>query len=124
MLPEHLTDVPAANADDTIIEVAAIMAQLQEPVIAVMKDGKLLGVITASRLLSRRAEPTLNPMAVVAITRLRGRRHTHRQRPHQQDVGRTGRRRDRGRFGIIEPTTCSTPRDRHRLERHLPAASG
>ena len=26
VLPEHLTDVPAANADDTIIEVAAIMA--------------------------------------------------------------------------------------------------
>src|SRR5690242_6358219 len=27
VLPEHLTNVPAANADDTIIEVAAIMAR-------------------------------------------------------------------------------------------------
>ena len=52
VLPEHLTDVPAANADDTIIEVAAIMARFRSPLIAVMKEGKLLGVITASRLLA------------------------------------------------------------------------
>ena len=45
-------DVPAANADDTIIEVAALMARLRSPLIAVMKDGKLHGVITASRLLA------------------------------------------------------------------------
>jgi CBS domain-containing protein len=51
VLPEHLLDVPAANADDTIIEVAALMARLRSPLIAVMKDGKLHGVITASRLL-------------------------------------------------------------------------
>ncbi len=51
VLPEHLTDVPAANADDTIIEVATIMARFKSPLIAVMKDGKLHGVITASRLL-------------------------------------------------------------------------
>jgi CBS domain-containing protein len=52
VLPEHLTDVPAANADDTIIEVAAIMARFRSPLIAVMKEGKLHGVITASRLLA------------------------------------------------------------------------
>ena len=51
VLPDHLTDVPAANADDTIIEVAAIMARYRSPLIAVMKDRKLHGVITASRLL-------------------------------------------------------------------------
>jgi CBS domain-containing protein len=51
VLPEHLLDVPAANADDTIIEVAALMARLRSPLIAVVKDGKLHGVITASRLL-------------------------------------------------------------------------
>ena len=51
VLPEHLLDVPAAHADDTIIEVAAIMARLRSPLIAVVKDGKLHGVITASRLL-------------------------------------------------------------------------
>jgi CBS domain-containing protein len=51
VLPEHLINVPAANADDTIIEVAALMARYRSPLIAVMKDGKLHGVITASRLL-------------------------------------------------------------------------
>lgn len=52
VLPEHLVDVPAVNADDTIIEVAAIMARFRTPLIAVMKEGKLHGVITASRLLA------------------------------------------------------------------------
>ena len=52
VLPEHLEDIPSANADDTIIEVAALMARLRSPLIAVVKDGRLLGVITASRLLS------------------------------------------------------------------------
>ena len=52
VLPEHLVDVPAANADDTIIEVAALMVRLRSPLVAVMKNGKLHGVITASRLLS------------------------------------------------------------------------
>jgi CBS domain-containing protein len=52
VLPEHLTNVPPANADDTIIEVAAIMARFRSPLIAVMKEGKLHGVITASRLLA------------------------------------------------------------------------
>jgi CBS domain-containing protein len=52
VLPEHLLNVPPANSDDTIIEVAAEMARLRSPLIAVTKDGKLHGVITASRLLA------------------------------------------------------------------------
>ena len=52
MLPEHLTNVPPAHADDTIIEVAALMARHRTPLIAVIKDQKMLGVITASRLLA------------------------------------------------------------------------
>ncbi len=52
VLPEHLMDIPSAGADDTIIEVAALMARLRSPLIAVMKNGRLHGVITASRLLS------------------------------------------------------------------------
>ena len=52
VLPDHLTNVPSAHADDTIIEVAAVMARLRSPLMAVVKDGKLLGVITASRLLA------------------------------------------------------------------------
>lgn len=52
VLPDHLVDISPANADDTIIEVAALMARLRSPLIAVVKDGKLHGVITASRLLA------------------------------------------------------------------------
>jgi CBS domain-containing protein len=50
VLPDHLVNVPPVNADDTIIEVAALMARLRSPLIAVV--GKLYGVITASRLLA------------------------------------------------------------------------
>lgn len=52
VLPEHPQNVPAADADDTLIEVAAAMARLHTSLIAVVKDGELHGVITASRLLA------------------------------------------------------------------------
>ena len=52
VLPEYLRNVPSVNARDSVIEVAAVMAQLRSPLIAVTKDGKLHGVITASRLLA------------------------------------------------------------------------
>ena len=52
VLPEHLRDVPTVDAGDTIIEVAAIMARYRTPLLAVMKDSELHGVITASRLLA------------------------------------------------------------------------
>ena len=52
LLPQHQLTLPAVNADDTIIEVAAMMGRLRSPLIAVMKQGRLHGVITASRLLT------------------------------------------------------------------------
>jgi len=52
VLPEHLHDVPSAGAADTLIEVASTMARMRSPLVAVVKDGKLHGVITASRLLA------------------------------------------------------------------------
>jgi CBS domain-containing protein len=52
LLPQHLLTMPAADADDTIIEVATIMGRLRSPLIVVMKQGELHGVITASRLLA------------------------------------------------------------------------
>ncbi|ORA78463.1 hypothetical protein BST28_15060 [Mycolicibacter kumamotonensis] len=52
MLPEHLPEAPTARADETVIEVASTMARLRSPLVAVVKDGKLQGVITASRLLA------------------------------------------------------------------------
>jgi predicted transcriptional regulator len=51
LLPHDRRELAAVNHNDTIIEVAAIMARLRCPLAAVMKEGKLLGVITASRLL-------------------------------------------------------------------------
>jgi CBS domain-containing protein len=51
VLPDHLLNIPSADADDTIIEIAAIMAQRRSPLIAVVKGGNLRGVITASRLI-------------------------------------------------------------------------
>jgi CBS domain-containing protein len=57
LLPEHLTNVPSADVDDTIIEVAAVMARLRSPLMAVVKDDKLFGVITASRLLAAALKP-------------------------------------------------------------------
>jgi hypothetical protein len=52
LLPHHQLTMPTANVDDTIIEVATIMGRLRSPLIAVMEQGKLHGVITASRLLA------------------------------------------------------------------------
>jgi CBS domain-containing protein len=52
VLPDHLVDIPPAQADDTIIEVAALMARLRSPLVAVVKEGRLIGVITASRVLA------------------------------------------------------------------------
>ncbi|MFI7068424.1 CBS domain-containing protein [Kribbella sp. NPDC050124] len=51
LLPAEPTEVPVVNHDDTILEVAAIMARLRCPLVAVMKDKEILGAVTASRLL-------------------------------------------------------------------------
>jgi len=52
VLPDYLRDIPTVDARATIIKVAAEMARARSPLIAVTKDGKLHGVITASRLLA------------------------------------------------------------------------
>jgi CBS domain-containing protein len=51
LLPKEPAELPRVNADDTIVEVAAMMARLQCPLAAVMEGTTLLGVISASRLL-------------------------------------------------------------------------
>ena len=52
LLPDYLRDMPSVDARATITKVAAEMARQRTPLIAVTKDGKLHGVITASRLLA------------------------------------------------------------------------
>lgn len=51
VLPTPAPHMPAVNADDTLVEVAAVMAGAHCPLVAVMVENCLLGVITASRLL-------------------------------------------------------------------------
>lgn len=50
-LPEDTPELAVVRDDDTIVEVAAIMARLRCPLAAVMRGRELVGVITASRLL-------------------------------------------------------------------------
>lgn len=57
LLPEEPQELPVVNSDDTILEVAAIMARLRCPLAAVMNGDKLVGVITASRLLELALTP-------------------------------------------------------------------
>lgn len=51
VLPKAAGPMATVNADDTIVEVAAVMSRERSPLVAVVSDGQLLGVITASRLL-------------------------------------------------------------------------
>jgi CBS domain-containing protein len=67
LLPQHQLTLPAVNADDTIIEVAAMMGRLQSPLIAVMKQGRLHGVITTSRLLTMALKCGLTEQAWTAV---------------------------------------------------------
>ncbi|MFI5593183.1 CBS domain-containing protein [Amycolatopsis sp. NPDC051758] len=57
LLPEKPSELPRVQGDDTIVEVAAIMARLRCPLVAVMEGKKLLGVISASRLLELALTP-------------------------------------------------------------------
>ena len=67
LLPQHQLTLPAVNADDTIIEVAAMMGRLRSPLIAVMKQGRLHGVITTSRLLTMALKCGLTEQARTAV---------------------------------------------------------
>jgi signal-transduction protein with cAMP-binding, CBS, and nucleotidyltransferase domain len=51
VLPREPRELPIVQHDDTVIEVAAIMARLRCPLVAVLRDGHMIGVIAASRLL-------------------------------------------------------------------------
>lgn len=51
LLPKERPELAVAEADDTIVEVAAVMARIRRPLVAVVENSQVLGVITASRLL-------------------------------------------------------------------------
>ena len=52
VLPDNVRDIPSVDARATVTKAAAEMARLRSPLLAVTRDGKLHGVITASRLLA------------------------------------------------------------------------
>lgn len=51
LLPDDPPELPVVRSEDTILEVAAVMARTHSPLAAVMDGDTLIGVITASRLL-------------------------------------------------------------------------
>ena len=57
LLPQNPTELPAVKADDTMLELAAIMARMRSPLVAVVEEGAIIGVVTASRLLSALGAP-------------------------------------------------------------------
>jgi len=57
LVPDHAPELAVVNDDDTIVEVAAVMARLRCPLAAVMAGDRLVGVITASRLLQLALAP-------------------------------------------------------------------
>lgn len=52
LLPTHPAELPTVAADDTVLELAAVMARMRSPLVAVVSDDRIIGVVTASRLLS------------------------------------------------------------------------
>lgn len=57
LVPDDAPEPATVNADDTIVEVAAVMARLGSPLAAVLDGDRLVGVITASRLLQLALAP-------------------------------------------------------------------
>lgn len=57
LLPDQPAELPVVNHDDTVLEIAAIMARLRCPLVAVVKDKEIIGAITASRLLELVVQP-------------------------------------------------------------------
>jgi CBS domain-containing protein len=52
-LPPHHAELPVVDPDDTVLELAALMARTRSPLVAVVIDGTLLGAVTLDRLLDR-----------------------------------------------------------------------
>ncbi len=49
---QDVDELPIVDGDATTIEVAAVMARMHSPVVAVVEGGEVLGAITVSRLLA------------------------------------------------------------------------
>ena len=57
LLPAQPQELPVLQADDTVLELAAVMARLRSPLCAVLDQGRIVGVVTASHLLELICRP-------------------------------------------------------------------
>ena len=57
LLPAEHAELPAVKHDDTVLEIAALMARLRCPLVAVLRGKEIIGAITASRLLELVVQP-------------------------------------------------------------------
>ncbi len=53
LLPKEEYQLPVVKGEDTVMEVAALMARAHSPLAAVVEDGRLLGCVTVAKLLER-----------------------------------------------------------------------
>ncbi|HEX6075107.1 MAG TPA: CBS domain-containing protein [Micromonosporaceae bacterium] len=53
LLPEKPRELPVVDGDATVLEVAAVMARMRSPVVAVMEEDRMVGAITLDNLLDR-----------------------------------------------------------------------
>lgn len=51
LLPEQTIEVPVADSDATVVELAALMARLHSPLVAVVEGEYLQGVVTTTHLI-------------------------------------------------------------------------
>lgn len=52
LLPQHVdVDLAVAAPEDTVLELAVLMARTHSPLVAVVEDNRLLGCVTVGRLL-------------------------------------------------------------------------
>lgn len=53
LLPDEPHELPVLKGDDTTLELAALMARMRCPLVAIVEDGRVIGVVTTSRLLEK-----------------------------------------------------------------------
>lgn len=53
LLPTQEYELPVVKGEDTVMEVAALMARAHSPLVAVVDEGRLVGCVTVSALLER-----------------------------------------------------------------------
>ncbi|MQA24561.1 MAG: CBS domain-containing protein [Micromonosporaceae bacterium] len=53
LLPDRPRELPVVDGDATVLEIAAVMARMRSPVVAVMAQDRMTGAVTLDNLLDR-----------------------------------------------------------------------